>query len=70
MAAHKWVALLSLVGRAEDMHSILDTEAEATLAYLDAWMAARGGRRGRCQTPRADQWFALAAHPPLHLPRW
>ena len=50
MAAHKSVALLGLVGRAEDMHSILDTEAEATLAYLDAWMAARGGRRGRSQT--------------------
>ena len=50
VAAHKSVALLGLVGRAEDMHSILDTETEATLAYLDAWMTARGGRRGRSQT--------------------
>ena len=50
VAAHKSVALLGLVGRAEDMHAILDTETEATLAYLDAWMIARGGRRGRSQT--------------------
>ncbi len=50
VAAHKSVALLGLVGRAEDMHAILDTETEATLAYLDAWMTARGGRRGRSQT--------------------
>ena len=50
VAAHKSVALLGLAGRAEDMHAILDTETEATLAYLDAWMAARGGRRGRSQT--------------------
>ena len=50
VAAHKSVALLGLVGRAEDMHAILDTETDATLAYLDAWMTARGGRRGRSQT--------------------
>ena len=50
VAAHKSVALLGLVGRADDMHAILDTETEATLAYLDAWMIARGGRRGRSQT--------------------
>jgi conjugative relaxase-like TrwC/TraI family protein len=50
VAAHKSVALLGIVGRAEDMHAILDTETDATLAYLDAWMAERGGRRGRAQT--------------------
>ena len=49
VAAHKSVALLGLAGRAEDMHAVLDTETEATLAYLDAWMADRGGRRGRSQ---------------------
>ena len=49
VAAHKSVALFGLAGRAEHMHAILDTETEATLAYLDAWMAARGGRRGRSQ---------------------
>ena len=50
VAAHKSVALLGICGRAEDMHAILDAETDATLAYLDAWMTARGGRRGRCQT--------------------
>jgi conjugative relaxase-like TrwC/TraI family protein len=50
VAAHKSVALLGLIGRAEDMHAILDVETDATLAYLDTWMAVRGGRRGRSQT--------------------
>jgi conjugative relaxase-like TrwC/TraI family protein len=50
VAAHKSVALLGVVGRADDMHAILDAETDATLAYLDAWMIARGGRRGRAQT--------------------
>ena len=50
VAAHKSVALLGVVGRADDMHAILDAETDATLAYLDAWMTARGGRRGRAQT--------------------
>lgn len=57
VAAHKSVALLGLVGRAEDMHAILDAEAEATLAYLDAWMITRDGRRGRSQTRvPTDAW--------------
>lgn len=50
VAAHKSVALLGLIGPAEDMHAILDAETGATLAYLDAWFIARGGRRGRSQT--------------------
>jgi conjugative relaxase-like TrwC/TraI family protein len=50
VAAQKSVALLGLIGRAEDMHAILDAETDATLAYLDTWMMVRGGRRGRSQT--------------------
>jgi conjugative relaxase-like TrwC/TraI family protein len=50
VAAQKSVALLGLLGRAEDMHAILDAETDATLAYLDTWMMVRGGRRGRSQT--------------------
>jgi len=50
VAAHKSVALLGVVGRADEMHAILDAETDATLAYLDGWMTARGGRRGRAQT--------------------
>ncbi|MBV9660340.1 MAG: relaxase domain-containing protein, partial [Acidimicrobiales bacterium] len=52
VAAQKSVALLGVIGRAEDMHAILDTETDATLAYLDTWMMVRGGRRGRSQTRR------------------
>ena len=50
VAAQKSVALMGVIGRAEDMHAILDAETDATLAYLDTWMAVRGGRRGRSQT--------------------
>jgi conjugative relaxase-like TrwC/TraI family protein len=50
VAAQKSVALLGLIGRAEDMHAILDAETDATLAYIDTWMMVRGGRRGRGQT--------------------
>ncbi len=50
VAAQKSVALLGLIGRADDMHAILDAETDATLAYLDAWFAVQGGRRGRSQT--------------------
>ena len=47
----KSVAELGVIGRAEDMHAIVDSERDATLAYLDALVAERGGRRGRAQTP-------------------
>jgi conjugative relaxase-like TrwC/TraI family protein len=50
VAAQKSVALLGLIGRADDMHAILDAETDATLSYLDTWMMVRGGRRGRLQT--------------------
>jgi conjugative relaxase-like TrwC/TraI family protein len=50
VAAHKSVALLGIMGRAEDMHAILDAETDATLASLDSWVARRGGRRGREQS--------------------
>jgi len=49
VAAHKSVAVLGVLGRAEDMHSILDAERDATLAWLDTWFQRRGGRRGREQ---------------------
>ena len=35
IAAHKSVAELGVLGRAEDMHAIMDAERDATLAYLD-----------------------------------
>ena len=35
IAAHKSVAELGVLGRAEDMHAIMDAERDATLGYLD-----------------------------------
>jgi conjugative relaxase-like TrwC/TraI family protein len=47
IAAHKSVAELGVVGRADDMHAIIDAEREATLGYLDRLTQLGGGRRGR-----------------------
>jgi len=47
VSAHKSVAELGVIGRAEDMHAIMDAERAATLAYLDQTTVAIGGRRGR-----------------------
>ncbi len=49
VAAHKRVAVLGLIGRADDMHAILDAETDATAAFLDEWFARQGGRRGKDQ---------------------
>jgi hypothetical protein len=35
ISAHKSVAELGVIGRAEDMHQIMDAERIATLSYLD-----------------------------------
>jgi hypothetical protein len=50
ISPHKSVAELGVIGRAEDMHEIVDVERDATLEYLDRLVAERGGRRGRTQT--------------------
>ena len=50
VSPHKSVAELGVIGRAEDMHEIVDAERDATLDYLDRLVAERGGRRGRSQT--------------------
>ena len=47
VSAHKSVAELGVIGRAGDMHAIMDAERNATLAYLDQLTGAIGGRRGR-----------------------
>lgn len=49
VAAQKSVAILGIVGRADDMHAIVDAESDATLAFLDQWCRKAGGRRGRQQ---------------------
>src|SRR5262249_18801044 len=53
VSAHKSVAELGVVGRAEDMHRIMDAERDATLSYLEGVTRSRGGRRGRARTAAA-----------------
>lgn len=60
VSPHKSVALLGAVGRAEDMHSIVDAETTATLDFLDGWFQERGGRRGRDQTRTATSGLTWA----------
>jgi len=64
VSAHKTVAVLGVIGRADDMHAILDTETTATMSWLDAWFQERGGRRGRAQvrTPTSGLTYALTRH--------
>ncbi len=64
VSAHKSVAVLGLVGRAEDMHAILDAETDATLAHLEAWFVRQGGRRGKSQrrTPTVGLVWARTRH--------
>lgn len=49
VSAHKTVAVLGVIDRADAMHHLLDVETEATMDWLDAWFPERGGRRGRAQ---------------------
>jgi conjugative relaxase-like TrwC/TraI family protein len=51
ISAHKSVAELGVIGRAEHMHLIMDAERDATLDYLDRVTRQVGGRRGRSATP-------------------
>lgn len=53
VSAHKSVAVLGVIDRADDMHSILDVETQATMDWLDGWFQERGGRRGRAQVRTA-----------------
>jgi conjugative relaxase-like TrwC/TraI family protein len=64
ISAHKSVAELGVVGRAEDMHRIMDAERDATLGYLDRLTAQRGARRGRSQAavPTSGLTFAVTRH--------
>jgi conjugative relaxase-like TrwC/TraI family protein len=64
VSAHKSLSLLGVVGRADDMHAILDTETTGTLDYLDTCMQARGGRRGGAAmaTPTSGLVYAVTRH--------
>ncbi len=60
ISAHKSVAELGVIGRAEHMHQIMDAERDATLAYLDQVTRQVGGRRGRSATPTATGGLVYA----------
>ena len=60
IGAHKSVAELGVIGRAEDMHRIMDAERDATLAYLERVTQERGGRRGRQRTAVATSGLVYA----------
>ena len=64
VSPHKSVAELGVIGRAEDMHKIVDAERDATMAYLDEVVMDRGGRRGRAQvrTPTSGLTWAVSRH--------
>jgi conjugative relaxase-like TrwC/TraI family protein len=64
VAAHKSVALLGVIGKADAMHSILDVETATTMGWLDDWFQQRGGRRGRVQarTATGGLTFAVTRH--------
>ncbi|MGQ0431590.1 MAG: MobF family relaxase [Microthrixaceae bacterium] len=64
VSAHKSVAVLGVMDRAEEMHSILDVETAATMQWLDCWFQGRGGRRGRVQarTATGGLTYAVTRH--------
>jgi conjugative relaxase-like TrwC/TraI family protein len=64
ISAHKSVAELGVIGRAEDMHRIMDAERIATLSYLDDLTRRIGGRRGRGaeRTPTEGIIYATTRH--------
>jgi conjugative relaxase-like TrwC/TraI family protein len=64
VAAHKSLSLLGAVGRADDMHAILDAQTAGTMGYLEGWAQSRGGRRGRAAvaTPTSGLVYAVTRH--------
>ena len=64
VSPHKSIAELGVIGRAEDMHKIVDAERDATMGYLDSVVRAKGGRRGRAQlrTPTEGLTWAVSGH--------
>ncbi len=55
VSAHKTVAVLGVMDRADEMHSILDVETTATMDWLDGWFqsGAAGGAGCRNAPPPA-----------------
>ncbi len=64
ISAHKSVAELGVIGRSDDLHSIMDAERDATLSYLESVTTTGGGRRGRAAvvTPTGGLVYAVTRH--------
>ena len=66
ISAHKSVAQLGVIGRADDMHQIMDAQRDATLAYLylETVTKTGGGRRGTAavRTPTSGLVYAVTRH--------
>jgi conjugative relaxase-like TrwC/TraI family protein len=64
VSPHKSVAELGVIGRAEDMHAIVDAERDATMGYLDRLVCEEGGRRGRAgvRAPTGGLIWAVSRH--------
>ena len=61
---HKSVAVLGVIGRADDMHAIVDAETRATMGVIEEDWRQRGGSRGRAQTrtPTKGLLYAVTRH--------
>ena len=64
ISAHKSVAVLGVIGRAEDMHQIMDAERDATMGYFDRLTRTRGAQRGRARAaaPTEGLIYATTRH--------
>jgi hypothetical protein len=70
ISAHKSIAELGVIGRAEHMHLIMDAERDATLGYVDRVTRRMGGRRGRGQVVTRTGGLVYAQHPSRDVPGW
>jgi conjugative relaxase-like TrwC/TraI family protein len=64
VAVHKTTAMLGVIGRADDMHAILDAETNGLMGWLETSMQESGGRRGRAATvtPTTGLAYAVTRH--------
>lgn len=60
----KATSLLGVIGRAEDMHALLDVDTTAVMGWLEGSMQESGGRRGRVSTatPTTGLAYAVTRH--------
>ena len=68
VSPHKRVAELGVIGRAEDMHAIVDAERDATLDYLDRLVSETGRTAGPGPGGHTNRRADLGHLPPRHNP--